>query len=383
MRPTSPAHPEPAPPRPVRGRAAGLVIAALGLLFAILYLLLPSGGPAGSPADGGSGEAASPASPGAPQISQEDPGRDSTDPRPDPILGPESAQRAPGVLAGATGPASGATHPGRLRGELLIRPGGGVPKPAAWTLVLEPSRVLADAELAIERRVERTLETLTFDEQDLPLGGYDLFAEAEGWNGRRQSVRLTRRASMAYVLLELVPAGTLSGSVNDVSGWPLEHLTVVLAAEQGGFERRTLTAPDGSFAFPELPDGSYVLALGSRVNPLVDPIELAFQTPGFTLEPIEVPRLGAVRLEVLDPFANPVSEARVTGYGDQGGAIDVVTDAFGEAVAFGLTPGRWTFRCRVEEVGARVASFVVPDPPELPEPPPRITLELRGGRQLR
>ena len=383
MRPTSPAPPESTLPKALQGRAAGLLVAALAMLLAILYLLLPSRGPAGPEPDGNSSEAASPAASQDPGSGEGRLDRGPQEARLDPTTGSPPPQSAPSVVADRPVPASPPAHPGRLRGELLIRAGGGVPEPTTWTLVLEPSRILPNAELAIERRVELDSQTLTFDEVDLPLGGYDLFAEAEGWNGRRQSVRLSSRASMAHVLLELVPAGTLSGSVKDVSGWPLEDLVVILAAEQGGLERRTYTAPDGSFAFPELLDGSYVLTLGSRINPLVDPIELAFLTPGFTLEPIEVPRLGAARLAVVDPFASPVAEARVTGYGDQGGAIDVKTDAFGEAVAFGLKPGRWTFRCRVEDVGACVTSFVVPEPSELPEPPPRVALELRGGRQLR
>ena len=342
-------------PKSKAGRSLVLVSFALALAFGLGYLLLSepkavTPTPGGATPDLAGAETEVPAQePAAPLRDSSARTAEPTPPEPNGV----SAQRASSL-----DPPTG--DRGRLRGELLIRAGDRAGPPESWTLVIEPSRIYRGTGAAITRRVLIKGTDLMFDERDLPFGGYDLYAQAPGWNSRRQSVQLSERANSAYVLLELIPAGTLSGSIQDTEGLPFEGLSIFLEPVNSETnQRRTESSLDGTFSFPKLPDGSYRLLLGSATNPMVEPTSIAFKAPGFGLEPIQLPRLGGVVLRVLDPFGVAVPRAQITGYGDQGGEIDLLTDAFGEVRTVGLLPGRWTFRSQVENIGAAVLSVQV------------------------
>ena len=75
---------------------------------------------------------------------------------------------------------------GRLRGHVEIT--GEAPFPERWVLRLAPSTLLPGTEHAEERVLEYTDGRQDFDVPDLSLGGYDVQAEAEGFNGRVQPV---------------------------------------------------------------------------------------------------------------------------------------------------------------------------------------------------
>ena len=275
--------------------------------------------------------------------------------------------------------AAAADGTGRIRGELLVRGHAAEVPPNAWTLVIEPSRTLVARETADTRVVELAGDRLTFDETGLAFGGYDVFARAEGWNGPRQGVLLSRSTPHVYVLLDLVPAGELSGSVRDSEGLPVEGLELVAVDEAGAPERRAHTDAGGRYLFRDLPDGEYTLYPGGRSAPIVEPVRLSFRAPGMALDPIEVPRLASLRIRVVDANGAAVAEARVSGFGQEGGYLDVTTNPFGEATAHALKPGRWSLRTAVPDRGSAVATHELAAPDGSGGPPPEVVLELRPG----
>lgn len=230
---------------------------------------------------------------------------------------------------------------GSIRGSVGVP--RGVPFPARWSVEVGPSRSLVGRERAETRRLELTSDEREFAFEDLPLGGYDVRARAEGMNSLPLAVLLQRGSPDPYVSLELTPAGTLSGFVVDAELAPLEGLAVTLRATGpgGGAERVTRTDPAGRYVFERVLDGPYQLLVGHPANPVAPTKNIVFRAPSLHVPRIEVPTLGRVQVLVFDGNFQPVEGARVRGSGKNGGYVDDHTNERGEAWAHLLPAGRY------------------------------------------
>jgi len=231
-------------------------------------------------------------------------------------------------------------------------PGPGASLPGRWTLVLGPSDALIGGERAEERRIDRGPGDLLTVVADLPLGGYEVRVEAERMNAEPQMVLLAKpsRADVD-VFLELYPAGIVTGRVVDARGMDVEGLELALESPDGARTYTALTDALGVYLFEDVLDGEYRLYTGPVTNPLAEPRELAFKAPTLTMPVLEVPVLGALEVHVLDPAGLDAEGVHVTGWGRQGGRIDVTTDARGRALARFLPAGSYTLSVLHPDLG--------------------------------
>jgi hypothetical protein len=230
---------------------------------------------------------------------------------------------------------------GVLEGRLDLPPG--VPAPRAWSLVLEPSSVLIGGDGASARRVEFQDGELEFSLRDVPLGGYEIWAEAEGMRGRREHLLLARPdAQLVYQDLRLLPLAFVEGRVIDAEGVAVPGLPMFLRASAGSGRLETRTDGAGLYLFERVPDGEHRLEAGFPDAPLAAPLELAVVSPSLHVPVIEVPRLFELVARVLDADGLELAGARVRGWCDRGGRIDALSDAFGLARAPFIPAGRVT-----------------------------------------
>jgi hypothetical protein len=253
---------------------------------------------------------------------------------------------------------------GSLRGRLEVQ--GEEPLPDTWRLIARPSRFLPERETAVERRLEFTDGRREFVLPDLPLGGYDVQAEAEGFNGQVLPLLLERGGEHPFVVLHLVPAGTLEGRVVDSEKAPAEGIPISLFDQQSGAAREAVTDARGVFRFEKLPDGAYDLLIGKDTAPLVrERRPVRFSAPRLTFPEIELPPLGTIDLRVVDSLSRPLEGVEVRGSGTNGGLVDGRTDFEGRIVARHLPAGH--FRLRLEHPALDSAYSR------------RITLEVNAG----
>ncbi len=237
----------------------------------------------------------------------------------------------------------------RFRGEGWIRGTlqavGDVPFPASWRLVARPSLTLAGRDHARERTL--LLEgTAEFELQGLPLGGYDLVPEADGWNGEALPVLLEAGSPGAIVNLRMVRAGFVAGRVLDAEGAPAADVPLVLVTVARREERRTATDALGRFRFERVLDGAYELVVGPPLHPILEERStLRVRAPGMTLPDLTLPPLGTLTVRVVDAQdGRPVPGATVVGSGTDGGTLEGSTDAYGELTVPHLPPGTWRLR---------------------------------------
>jgi len=229
---------------------------------------------------------------------------------------------------------------GTLRVRLTARPG--VAFPERWTLVVAPSKVLIGGEHASSRRIELSSGEREFVLDDLPLGGYEVRAEAPAMSSAPVLALLARPdETEADLVLEIYPAGFLAGAVFDEAGVPVEGLEVVLESATDRSRRSATTAHDGRYRFDDVLDGEYSLSAGGPERPLAPPLDIGFLAPSLHAPAITVPILGALEIRVLDRAGQPVPDARVEGYAHEGGRIDARTDERGDALARFLAPGEY------------------------------------------
>ena len=253
---------------------------------------------------------------------------------------------------------------GSLAGTVSVQ--AGTSFPSAWTLVLEPSRLLQGREFAKPKRFDFAAGETDFAIDDLPLAGYDVHAEAPDMNGLAVPVLLERSSSHAYIMLELIPAGTISGYVNDHTCSPLEGIEVWLHKDptHGGLSgagtglnlatqsgTRQVSGPDGSYAFQGVLDGYYQLRFGSTLHPLVDPISIQFRAPSLTVPAPKLPPLARLLLMVVDLSNQPVAGAKLRGFGSKSGTFEFETPPNGRIELTNLAPGRYEFTVEHELFG--------------------------------
>jgi len=241
---------------------------------------------------------------------------------------------------------------GRIEGYLDLPAGLQAPRP--WTLVLEPSKVLIGGDRAEGRRVTFEQGEREFALEHVPLGGYQLRAEAVNMSGAPELLLLARPdAQDVIVHLALRQAAFVEGWVEDAAGAPVEGVTLVLEPLAGGETRTTLTDVRGGYRFENVPDGDHRLSAGRAPSPLAQPLELAVSPPSVSVPRIVVPLLYELEIAVLDSAENPVAGVALDGWGSGGGTVSATTDARGTALARHLPAGRITVNASIGEGAAQ------------------------------
>lgn len=263
---------------------------------------------------------------------------------------------------------------GTLSGAVETPPG--VAFPDRWTLVIEPSLFGKGREHAGRRVRELDGAQRTFEERDLPLGGYRVSVEAEGMNARPQEVLLFRVADRpelagkahAHLVLSLAPAGHLDGSVRDERGVPLSGVDVSLRPigepKGGSAELRTESDYVGHWRIESVRDGRYELVFGHPDRPLIPPEEVVFVGPSQRIPERVLPPLVDLVIRVVDEAGGPLPAATIRGFVRPRGAIEETTDAFGLARVRNAIAGE--YNVRVLHASGRQGKSVFrvePDPP--------------------
>lgn len=235
---------------------------------------------------------------------------------------------------------------GRLRGHVEVS--GDHPFPESWRLVLAPSTTLMGRELAEERVVELS-GTQDFVVEDLPLAGYDLRAEADGWNGLTAPILLDTRNPELFVNLRMVKAGAVDGRIVDHEGAPAGGVVVTLTPVGTSETREVRTDVLGGYRFDSVLDGPYQLGVGPLLSPLLPrATTLRVQAPGMTVPDLELPPLAALTVVMADAEEILLPGVHVTGSCVNGGSLDALTDSYGEVTIRHLRPGRWRLRFDLE-----------------------------------
>jgi hypothetical protein len=240
----------------------------------------------------------------------------------------------------------------RIEGYLDLPPGVAVPRP--WTFVLEPSRVLMGGDGARAQRVVFEQGETEFELTGVPLGGYEVRAEADGMSGPTELLMLARPDSLNVILrVSLRPSAYVEGLVEGPDGAPVPGLPLTLKPMKGGEALTTVTDARGAYLFEVVPDGAWRLFAGHPMSPVAPALDLQVLPPSLHVPRIEVPPLGELAVSVVDEAGLPVEGAEVGGWGSHGGRADVVTDAVGEGLVRFLPAGTYTLRAWAGEGTAR------------------------------
>jgi len=276
---------------------------------------------------------------------------------PDPLAS-ERVESAPSQPASGVRASAGDRFKGRgsLRGTVDTSTGKDFP--AQWTLVLEPSHALAGSESAVSKRLEFTADERDFEIPDLPLAGYAIHAEAPGYNGLSAHILLERTSSSAYVMLQISPAGFITGQLTDSEGVPVDDIEVWLfngkppalgQSKSGG--RSTTTLPDGTWRFESVLDGPHSLVFGAPLSPLVPPVQINFRAPSLTVPSPKLPVMATLEIMIIDEAQQPITGARLRGSGTRGGSFDLETPPDGILHLKHLMPGHYRFTASHEAFG--------------------------------
>lgn len=251
-------------------------------------------------------------------------------------------------FAGARGEAHPPPGRGSLRGHVEVS--GEDPFPRAWRLELRPSKTLARRETAETRTLEFSAGEQDFEVRELALGGYDVAAVAEGFNGLVLPVPLEPGSEHPFVNLRLVPAGILKGRVLEPGGEPAEGIPVTLFSVAGSEVYEATSDVLGRYRFESLPDGAYELLFGKASAPLIpERRPVRFAAPSLTFPDTELPPLGTIALRVVDSLERPLEGIVVRGSGTNGGVVEGRTDFDGRLLVKHLPPGH--FRLRLSRPG--------------------------------
>jgi hypothetical protein len=225
---------------------------------------------------------------------------------------------------------------------------------------LRPSTTLPAREHAAHRVLEFSGARQDFEVADVPLGGYDVSAEAAGFNGQVMAVLLEPGNEHPFVNLRMVPAGLLEGRVLDARGTPAEGIPVTLFTVSDNVPTEAWTDAQGVFRFAQLPDGSYELLVGKATAPLLpERRPVRFQAPHLTFPDIELPPLGEIHVRVVDSLARPLEGVEVRGSGTNGGMVEGRTDFDGRLLVKHLPAGHFRLRLQhpafAQEYARRIA----------------------------
>ena len=171
---------------------------------------------------------------------------------------------------------------------------------------------------------------------------------------RRVVIERGKTESVELALVPLRrPSGRLVGEgergVEDVRV-ALEHDALAVAETRSG--------ADGTFAFPQLPEGDYALVVGDPLGPLVPRRILRIDAELGELE-LRIPALLELEVRVVDGNGLSVAGAEVEGVGEKGGRVAGVTDFAGSLRATQLPPGNYRIFARHPERGRGNCIFVL------------------------
>ena len=328
----------PSPRGPRSGRSGLLLVLFLALAALGLWALLRPGDP-GSVETGLEPSATS--SPSAQHVK-------------DPVALPEDSATENSAVDERT--AQGSFTPGApdefegvgsIRGRALVP--ADLERPGSYTVHVGPSRSLRGRQRAVSKSASFSGDDSEFVVGDLPLGGYDVWLEAEGLRSSRRSVLLTKGSASPYVNLEFARMGFIDGFAFRSDATPAEDLLVRLVAEPSGVSRETRTRSDGFYRFDHVEDGEYLLQFGPTESPLLPSRELYFRAPSMRFPEVTLPPTADLLLHSQDATGAVLAEAHVTGFGSKGGRIDVVTGLDGKAWARNLPPGRYRIQAEVSD----------------------------------
>lgn len=233
---------------------------------------------------------------------------------------------------------------GSIRGRVMIVEG--LDFPESWAIHVGPSRSLRGRTRALSKIVEASGDSREFVVEDLPLGGYDVWVEAEGLRARRRAVLLTKGSPSPYVNLELGRMGFIDGYVYRDGGAPAEDLLISLEPIPSDVRREVRTRPDGSYRFDNVEDGEYRLHFGPAETPLSPARDLHFRAPSMRFPPTTLPATGELLIHTQDRSGAIMPNVTVTGFGTKGGLIEVQTNDEGQAWARHLPPGRYKLQAK-------------------------------------
>ncbi|MCB9916475.1 MAG: carboxypeptidase regulatory-like domain-containing protein [Planctomycetes bacterium] len=256
----------------------------------------------------------------------------------------EAPANAPAEAAPAASAAAEFEGQGSIRG--LVQAAPGVTLPESFAVVVGPSRSVRGREHAASRRLQLDGGQREFELADLPLGGYDVWVEADGLRAPRRAVLLTSGSASPYVILQLGRMGFIDGVVRRADGAPAEGVLVALIPSLGEVRREERTRPDGMYRFDDVEDGEYSLAVGPAEAPLVPPRDLYFRAPSMRFPDVELPPTASLLLFAQDYQGRLMPDVVITGFGDAGGSLSVTTGSDGRARAEDLPPGRWRLQAR-------------------------------------
>jgi hypothetical protein len=218
--------------------------------------------------------------------------------------------------------------------------------PETWELVIQPSRMALGRDTAGSRVKTLDINQTTFEERDLPMGGYRVTARAKGLNATGHEVMLfslkeapNNGVTHVHVVMQLRPSGFARGSVLDSTGIPAEDVLITVGEAEGTKRWKTRTGIDGWWRIDELLDGRYRVWVGPTTKPLVPEFPMAVVSPSVTVDELRLPAMGSIILWVTDSEGRPLEEVRVRGYGAS--PIDVVTGFEGRIAIPHLRPGMY------------------------------------------
>jgi hypothetical protein len=219
----------------------------------------------------------------------------------------------------------------------------------------------AEGETGPSLRTDRTAEDGSFRLRGLVAGRY-LLTVASGTSGPRSSEIVEVPAGGSVTREIRLHAGSISGRVLGHDGRPVGDAIVVVVrgdppadAAPADLVRalagQAVSAPDGSFLVPGLPDGRYVVRVGHEAHGAARTGEILL-AGGEPVEGVEIrlPAAGALVLRVSGPDG-PLDAIVVLARDERGRSPSLVprerTGKDGRIAVPSLTPGVWRI-----EVGA-------------------------------
>ncbi|MBL8861733.1 MAG: carboxypeptidase regulatory-like domain-containing protein [Planctomycetes bacterium] len=281
---------------------------------------------------------------------------------PAPVAGQADAEERPVDEGRHSDPSAlGALEPPRLRVEFVDEAGRPVEgaveveirgRPALGEGFVSPPRFAARGP-----RVERELP---FPHRVPDDGPIQLAARAARLYGEA-GVQPLAPSSGAWERVVLRATSTVTGSVLDARGDPLEGVPILLRDDVPGREAHTRTATDaaGRFTLEALPGRANRLFVGDAAYPWVRAIPIDAAQGPRELEPIRV-ELHTARFQVLRADGVPARGARLEGIGLEGGRFALELDEEGRATVRTLLAGRWRVNASDAEHGRASRAVEIP-----------------------
>jgi hypothetical protein len=212
-----------------------------------------------------------------------------------------------------------------------------------------------------EARIPSGSDRCAFDSLPFGLYGVSVVAEGRPRSSGFSHVFLQAEAPHPLVRVVLHAAEVVDGTILDEDGAPVEGVRVSLIPEEEGGGRVRAEARSnsaGDYRIEGVVDGFYSLRVGPEESPYVAPLRI--QMAGSSLRhDVRLPRLGSLEVLVTDEAGRPLEDARVEGYGPEGGTFHGRTDPTGTFLARALPGGEYRLHVRYEGLGPLFTATVV------------------------